>query len=159
MSGYEKIARLMCRHPEMATFQRFDLLNTMNILFLQAELTHLQDDLRQSMEDDVQSRRPSGPAMSIRTSCQDGSQDANQSCQRKSEDGHDMASIASQESTEARARTSPISEAVSEDCDERAESGKDWYVLANMTYSPTWKIMVEIREKLKEYGAFFLVDI
>ncbi|KAE9367123.1 hypothetical protein N431DRAFT_350598 [Stipitochalara longipes BDJ] len=55
MSGYERLAGLMTKHSEVATFQRFDFLNTLNILYLQAELVHLEQELRDSMREDLES--------------------------------------------------------------------------------------------------------
>ncbi|KAI0968840.1 hypothetical protein F4678DRAFT_464028 [Xylaria arbuscula] len=44
--GYPKIASFMADHPEDATFRRFASLNLQNILYLQAEITGLEKDLR-----------------------------------------------------------------------------------------------------------------
>jgi hypothetical protein len=46
MEGYEKVARLMALHPEFAIFRRFQELNIRNLLYLQAEITHLEDELK-----------------------------------------------------------------------------------------------------------------
>ena len=46
MTGYEKVADLMTAHAEMAMFQRFDFLNTLNALYLQAELVHLERKMK-----------------------------------------------------------------------------------------------------------------
>ncbi|CZR51277.1 uncharacterized protein PAC_01152 [Phialocephala subalpina] len=43
--GYAKIATLMSHHSELAIFRRFNKLNLQNLLYLQAELTHLEDEL------------------------------------------------------------------------------------------------------------------
>ncbi|KAI1264924.1 hypothetical protein F5Y18DRAFT_417468 [Xylariaceae sp. FL1019] len=42
MEGYCKVARFMGRQDEYALFRRFKMLNAQNLLFLQAELTHLE---------------------------------------------------------------------------------------------------------------------
>src|SRR5450756_978699 len=44
--GYAKIAALMSHHGELAIFRRFSKLNFQNLLYLQAELTHLEADLK-----------------------------------------------------------------------------------------------------------------
>ena len=44
--GYAKISRLMSQHGELAIFRRFSQLNLQSLLYLQAELTHLEADLR-----------------------------------------------------------------------------------------------------------------
>jgi hypothetical protein len=43
--GYADIAKLMCKRPEVAIFRRFAFLNTKNLLYLQAELIHLEIEL------------------------------------------------------------------------------------------------------------------
>jgi hypothetical protein len=45
--GYSKIATLMSCHGEFAIFRRFSKLNFQNLLYLQAELTHLEADLKE----------------------------------------------------------------------------------------------------------------
>jgi regulator of replication initiation timing len=45
MEGYGKVARFMGRQDEYAIFRRFRMLNAQNLLFLQAELTHLEAEL------------------------------------------------------------------------------------------------------------------
>jgi len=46
MEGYTKIARLMTEHPEFAVLRQFRLLNMQNLLYLQAELSHLEAELK-----------------------------------------------------------------------------------------------------------------
>lgn len=46
MEGYAKLALLMGRHSEFAMFRRFRALNMQNLLYLQAELTDLEDQLQ-----------------------------------------------------------------------------------------------------------------
>jgi len=52
MEGYSKIASLMSHHDELAIFRRFGTLNLQNLLYLQAELTHLEEDLRKIVAND-----------------------------------------------------------------------------------------------------------
>jgi hypothetical protein len=51
MDGYAKIGKLMGRKVEYAIFRRFRDLNVQNVLYLQAELTHLEREL-----DDIRTR-------------------------------------------------------------------------------------------------------
>ena len=51
--GYAKVAQLMGEHPEFAIFRRFRALNMQDMLYLQAEITHLEADLRKIENDDV----------------------------------------------------------------------------------------------------------
>lgn len=46
MEGYAKIASFMDRHPESAQVLRFSDINLQNILYLQAEIYGLREDLR-----------------------------------------------------------------------------------------------------------------
>ncbi|KAE9382079.1 hypothetical protein N431DRAFT_320888 [Stipitochalara longipes BDJ] len=46
-TGYEKLAHLMSTHQETAIFQRFGFLNTLNTLYLQAELVHLEQKMKE----------------------------------------------------------------------------------------------------------------
>ena len=55
MTGYQKLADIMTKHAQVATFQRFDFLNTLNILYLQAEHVRLEHDLRENVRDDIES--------------------------------------------------------------------------------------------------------
>ncbi|KAF2195547.1 hypothetical protein K469DRAFT_616292 [Zopfia rhizophila CBS 207.26] len=55
MEGYAKIAALMGTHPEFAIVRSFRALNIQNMLYLQAEITHLEAQLRRLVEDDFAS--------------------------------------------------------------------------------------------------------
>jgi hypothetical protein len=46
IEGYPKLACHMGVHPELAIFRRFGNLNAQNLLYLQAELVHLEEKLR-----------------------------------------------------------------------------------------------------------------
>jgi hypothetical protein len=46
MKGYNKIAALMGKYPESAIISQFSELNIQNLLYLQAEIIGLQQDLR-----------------------------------------------------------------------------------------------------------------
>lgn len=48
MEGYAKLASLMGAYPEVAILRRFGALNIQNLLYLQAELVHLENELRES---------------------------------------------------------------------------------------------------------------
>ncbi|KAI1859736.1 hypothetical protein JX265_010185 [Neoarthrinium moseri] len=45
MDGYAKVAKLMATHGEYAILRRFKALNIQNLLYLQAEITHLETEL------------------------------------------------------------------------------------------------------------------
>jgi hypothetical protein len=62
MEGYAKVAALMGTHPEFAMLRRFRTLNLQNLLYLQAEITHLEAELVRRAEEDVMSgNRPDHP--------------------------------------------------------------------------------------------------
>lgn len=53
--GYPKIAWRMANVPDLAIFRRFQALNLQNLLYLQAELVHLEGQLEQAAAADAQS--------------------------------------------------------------------------------------------------------
>jgi hypothetical protein len=54
--GYDRLAAMMSAHPELAIFRRFGQLSTEMILYYQAEITVLENRLRQArMEDKMSS--------------------------------------------------------------------------------------------------------
>lgn len=53
--GYRKLARFMGAFPEAAIFHRFAALNARNILYLQAELLWLEDQLEKLEKADAES--------------------------------------------------------------------------------------------------------
>ncbi|KAK7915257.1 hypothetical protein PG985_012960 [Apiospora marii] len=55
MEGYRKISQLMACQDECAIYRRFRNLNSLNLLYLQAELTHLEQDLQRLTERDARS--------------------------------------------------------------------------------------------------------
>jgi hypothetical protein len=52
MEGHAKVAELMSRHHELAIVRRFGKLNMQNLLYLQAELVHLEAEYRKLAEED-----------------------------------------------------------------------------------------------------------
>jgi trans-aconitate methyltransferase len=47
IDGYPKLARYIQTYPECAIYRRFGSLNSQNLLYFQADLTHLEQKLRQ----------------------------------------------------------------------------------------------------------------
>ena len=45
MADYARLATLIATHHELALFRRFDSLNAKNLLYMQAELVHLEAEL------------------------------------------------------------------------------------------------------------------
>jgi hypothetical protein len=54
MEGYVKVAALMSRYPELAIVRRFGDLNMQNLLYLQAELTHLELEYKELVSENRQ---------------------------------------------------------------------------------------------------------
>jgi hypothetical protein len=50
--GYAKIAPFMGRHGDLTIFRRFNRLNLQNLLYLQAQFTHMEKDLDELVERD-----------------------------------------------------------------------------------------------------------
>ncbi|KAK2604475.1 hypothetical protein N8I77_007402 [Diaporthe amygdali] len=53
MEGYAKVARLMAKYEEFAILKRFKALNYQSLLYRQAEITYLQEDLEKLAERDA----------------------------------------------------------------------------------------------------------
>lgn len=53
MEGYQRLATLMGSHNEFAIFRRFQTLNMQNILYLQAEIMHLEEELDELAKRDL----------------------------------------------------------------------------------------------------------
>lgn len=53
MDGYAKVASLMCKYEEFAILKRFKSLNYQNLLYRQAEITYLREDLEKLAERDA----------------------------------------------------------------------------------------------------------
>lgn len=147
MSGYKKVAGLMTKHSEVATFQRFDFLNTLNILYLQAELVHLGRELKHSMRQDLESDNRSL------------SEPRNEAGSFVDMPGGDIESANSLNAeAEGSLEKNPLSnvdfESSSQEfqINERVKSARNWVVLAHTDKTPTWGIMLKTREKLKEYS-------
>lgn len=142
MGGYEKVAGLMTKHAEVATFQRFDFLNTLNILYLQAELVHLEQELRESMREDLEYRNDATVDDSLYES-----RDEIEISQPNNTEEQDLEKGAVTY-VSTRETSTPESE-----LNVRLESTRDWRFLAEMDDSKTWDIMLKTREKLKEYSS------
>jgi hypothetical protein len=54
MEGYAKVALLMGTHREYQIFRRFRDLNLQNLLYLQAEITHLEAELQKIAEENLE---------------------------------------------------------------------------------------------------------
>ena len=96
MEGYSKLAALMGAYPETLIFRRFGAISAQNILYLQDELVHLEQELREC-------------------------------------------TLANQQS---------------EDATTRDMLSRDWFTLAHVDggTGQQWCLMLQIREKLKDYG-------
>jgi hypothetical protein len=55
MAGYPRLASIMGAYPEVGVFRRFGALNAQNLLYLQAELTCLENELRNQEKSDLES--------------------------------------------------------------------------------------------------------
>lgn len=53
MEGYAKVAALMARYDELAILRGFKTLNIQNLLYLQAEIIHLEDRLKELVDTDA----------------------------------------------------------------------------------------------------------
>lgn len=141
--GYQKLANLMTRHKETSTFQRFDFINTLNLLYLQAGLVHLERDLRASMARDLESRDSPRTSLSVGSASRaNGVPEKEQSLGMAKVDSMDA-----KDETDASMRSGVFSAT-----DERMDPVRDWWYLGNGEDSRTWEIMLQTREKLAEYS-------
>ena len=53
--GYPKLAEYVAVEPQLAIFKRFGALNAENLLFMQAEIAGLEEELRQIVAADLKS--------------------------------------------------------------------------------------------------------
>ena len=58
MGDYTALASMMADHAEAAIFRRFDTLNIKNLLYMQAELVDLEDQLHDIESEDKKSEAP-----------------------------------------------------------------------------------------------------
>lgn len=56
--GYQKLAALMGSHPCLSIYRQFAALNFKNLLYMQAELVHLEAQLSAIVQEDNESRDP-----------------------------------------------------------------------------------------------------
>lgn len=76
MAGYDKLARLIADHPSLAIYRKFGLLSSKILLYMQAELVNLENELEILVQDDDEedekaSFKVSWKAMSS-ASCENG---------------------------------------------------------------------------------------
>jgi len=62
IGSYPKLSNLMGTWPEVAIFRRFGSLNAQNLLFSQAEITHLETELRDLRAEEEQKENLKGIA-------------------------------------------------------------------------------------------------
>lgn len=55
MQGYEKLARFVSANRGIELYRRFGWLQTLNLLYLQAQLTDLEAQLRDTIKEDIES--------------------------------------------------------------------------------------------------------
>lgn len=58
LDGYPKLAAFQSSFPETAIFRKFGALNLQNLLYLQAQLSRLEAELREIAKEDLESGDP-----------------------------------------------------------------------------------------------------
>ena len=125
MEGYAKIAAFMGAYPEVAIIRRFAALNMQNVLYLQAELVNLEARLRKYEEGD----RISGD-------------------QNRADYALDWFKLSN--ATEySKSRCSLSETSVRSMSIERQNTDEE---LGASTDGRRWRMVLQIREKLKEYS-------
>ena len=64
MEGYQKLSTFIASNSEYALFRKFANLQTQNLLYLQAELTHLEAQLAGIIQEDAKASQNANPAIS-----------------------------------------------------------------------------------------------
>lgn len=82
MEGYPKLAEAMECHSDIRIFRSFSALNIQNLLYLQAELLHLEKEWRETVSDDINSGDPARVALQFNVlKMQDGTGTENEALQ------------------------------------------------------------------------------
>ena len=82
MEGYPKLVEVMDSHTDIRIFRNFSALNIQNLIYLQAELLHLEKEWRETVSDDVSSGDPARTALQFNVSkMQDGTGTGNETLQ------------------------------------------------------------------------------
>ena len=55
MTGYEALAILLGHQEDLAVFRRFSRVNTKILLYMQAQLLHLDEQLKEDVKSDLES--------------------------------------------------------------------------------------------------------
>lgn len=122
MDGYAKIATLMGAYPEVAIIRRFAALNAQNILYMQAELVDLESRLRRYEEED----RSSGD-------------------QNRVDYAVDWFKLSN--AVDASPSSGSQTGTSTNDESEKADDGDN-----EVPQGRRWRLVLQIREKLKEYS-------
>ena len=82
MEGYPKLMETMETHPDVRIFRRFSALNIQGLLYLQAELLHLEKEWRDTVLDDIKSGDSARTALQTNVlKLQKGTRTANETLQ------------------------------------------------------------------------------
>jgi hypothetical protein len=108
---------------------------TLNILYLQAELVHLEQELRDSMREDL----ASGNHATSRTPNESGNNISFDLGAGEAINGHeaDISEAGNDEEKRPRSQIESRSLSGASEINERVEAGRDWYFLVNMDDSST----------------------
>ncbi|KAL3417855.1 hypothetical protein PVAG01_10864 [Phlyctema vagabunda] len=142
-------------HPEIVSVHRFQFMNTLNLLYLQAELVELEQVLKKSIADDLRISE---------TSRESEAETSVPRCESKSENNSTANRLPSVDTSIARdsirveelkdpgRRNSNAASNLTNVAGERRKAARDWWYLSNTEHSPTWQIMLTAREKLQGYN-------
>ena len=63
--GYDKLAKVMSNDGDLAMFRRFSPLCAKILLYMQAEILHLESQLKQEVDDDLKSGNDKGKEFAV----------------------------------------------------------------------------------------------
>ncbi|KAL2068343.1 hypothetical protein VTL71DRAFT_16441 [Oculimacula yallundae] len=160
MGGYAKIASLMADHSAQASFQRFGFLNMLDLLYRQAELVHLEEELREYMKGDLDSKVEDSVGTGTGTSHDSGEAGEIEDKEQEMEISASVHEIETNpRSQSAGLASASMSNSDSDsDANDRFEGTRNWWYLSHTSHSATWEHMLKTREKLKEYNDTLLLQ-
>ena len=82
-TGYDKLAKLFDNYEDLAAFRCFNALNAKNLLYMQAELLHLDQQLAVHIEDDFKANKSEANEISRYWNALEKSSDGQTGCCQK----------------------------------------------------------------------------
>jgi hypothetical protein len=178
-TGYDKVAAFMATHKDMAIFERFEYMNTINLLTLQAEIKGYEEEIREALgveevsldeygvhqsdidEQGIQGRQAMEMERNSSTPVFDDNRSGEvrqrQRVNRRSSIGTNHGSATENVRVTLTSKPCGMDSAYENNDEEYVLKGidprRDWYFLQTMeSTNSVWETILVAREKLKEYS-------